>query len=82
MCQLDGKIVRQLQGLFSIQEGANIVHEVALVMLLQLQEPMKPWGEEGMMWVKQREEGKDMFMVKIRDIEGMAHLVAMVTDRV
>ena len=82
MGQLDGKIVGRLEGLFSIQEGANIVHEVALVMLLQLRGPTKPWGEEGMIRVERRQDGKDMFMVKIRDIEGMAHLVAMETDRV
>jgi hypothetical protein len=82
MGQLDGRIVGRLEGLFSVQEEEDKNHEVALVMLLQLRGPTKPWGEEGMIRVERREEGKDMYMVRTKDIEGIAHLVAMDADGV
>ncbi|KAF8457633.1 hypothetical protein BGX38DRAFT_1326585 [Terfezia claveryi] len=48
MGQLDGRMVGRLEGLFSVHDETRKVHEVALVVLLRLQGPAKPSGEEGM----------------------------------
>ena len=40
-----------------------MVHEVALVTLLRLLEPEKPWGEKDMIRVEQREEGKGLQVI-------------------
>ena len=80
--QLDGKMVGRLEGLFSVQEATDKVHEVALVALLRLRGPAKPCGEEGMIRVEYREGREMMHIVRIGDIEGMAHLIPLEAGRV
>ncbi|KAF8415752.1 hypothetical protein BGX38DRAFT_1281172 [Terfezia claveryi] len=63
MGQLDGRMVGQLEGLFSIHDEMWKVYEVALVVLLRLQGPAKPSGEEGMIRVELREEWKWTHMI-------------------
>ena len=73
--QLDGRLVGRLEGLFSIQDELSKVHQVALVGLLWLRGPAKPGGKEGIIRVELREEGKGLHIVRVKDIEGMAHLI-------
>ena len=60
--QLDGRMVGRLEGLFSVQDELSKVHQVALVGLLRLRGPAKAGGEEGMIRVESREEGKDYIL--------------------
>ena len=49
--QLNRRIIGRVEGLFSIQDKMDRVHEVAIGKLLWLPGPAKPWGEEGMIRV-------------------------------
>ena len=80
--QLDGRMVGRLERLFSVQDELSKVHQVALVELLRLRGPAKPGGEEGMIRVESREEGKGLHIVRVKDIEGMAHLIPVDEGRV
>ena len=80
--QLDGKIVGRLEGLFSVKEATDKVHEVALVALLRLRGPAKPCRKEGMIRVEYREGREIMHIVRIGDIEGMTHLIPLYARRV
>ena len=72
----------RLEGLFSVQCEPTVVHDVALVTLLRLRGLANPWGEERMTRVKRREEGKGLHMIRIGDIEGMAHLPELEANKV
>ena len=80
--QLNGRMVGRLGGLFSVRDELSKVHVVALVGLLRLRGPAKPYGEEGMIRVELREEGKVLHIVRVRDIEGIAHLIPVDGGRV
>ena len=67
----------RLEGLFSVRDDVGKNHEVVLVELLRLRGPAKPGGEEGMIRMKRREEGKRTHVVQIADIEGMAHVISL-----
>ena len=43
---------------------------------------MKPWGEEDIIWVEQREERKRGHIIQIGDIESMAYLLELEADKV
>ena len=45
--QVDGQIVGRLKELFSVQEDTVRIHEMALVILLRVCRPARPWEEEG-----------------------------------
>jgi len=75
--QLDRKTVGRLEGLFSVRDDMGKKHEVALVEILRLRGPAKPGGEEGMVRRERREEGKRTHVVRIADIEGMAHVIPL-----
>ncbi|KAF8416616.1 hypothetical protein BGX38DRAFT_1147607 [Terfezia claveryi] len=81
MGQLDGRMVGWLEGLFSVHNETRKVHEVALVVLLRLRRPAKPSGEEGMIRVELRKEWKQTHMIRIADIEEMAHLIPLETGK-
>ncbi|KAF8432169.1 hypothetical protein BGX38DRAFT_1263292 [Terfezia claveryi] len=81
MGQLDRRMVGQLEGLFSVHDETRKVYEVALVVLLRLRGPAKPSGEEGMIRVELREEWKRTHVIRIADIEGMAHLIPLETGK-
>ena len=80
--QLDGKIVGRLGELFSVRDELFKVHEVALVGLVWLRGPAKPSGEESMIRVELREEAKELYIVRVRDIEEMAYLIPVDGGRV
>jgi len=80
--ELDGRIVGKLGGLFSVWDHVNKVHEVALVSLLSVRGSRKPRGDEGMVRMECRNTGKELRIVQIGDIEGMAHLIGVKRDRV
>ena len=80
--QIDRRMVGRLGGLFSVRDELYKVHEVALVGLLRLRGLAKPSGEDGMIRVELREEGKELHIVRVRDIEGMAHLIPVDGGRV
>jgi len=82
MGQLDGRIVGRLERLFSVQEDTGRIYEVALVTLLRVRGSARPWGEEGMIRVEQREDGNSMHVIRIGDIEGMAHLIPLETGKI
>jgi len=82
ICQLDGWIVGRLEGLFSVQEDTGRIHEVALVTLLRVRRSARPWGEEGMILVEQREDENSMHVIRIGDIEGIAHLIPLETGKI
>ena len=58
------------------------VHEVALVKLLWLRGPAKLWGEEGMIHVECTEENQGFHIIRVKDIEGLAHLIPLEAGRV
>lgn len=43
---------------------------------------MRPWGEEDIIWVEQREEQKRGHIIQIGDIESMAYLLELEADKV
>ncbi|KAF8446788.1 hypothetical protein BGX38DRAFT_1270946 [Terfezia claveryi] len=77
MGDLDGKVVGKLEGLFSVQDNINRVHEVALVSLLRVRSSSRPGGDEGMVRMEGRENGKGLNILCIADIEGMAYLIGL-----
>ncbi|KAF8414646.1 hypothetical protein BGX38DRAFT_1281763 [Terfezia claveryi] len=74
---LDGKIVGKLEGLFSVRDNINRVHEVALVSILRVRGSSRPGRDEGMVRMEGREDGKGMNILRITDIEGMAHVIGL-----
>ena len=75
--QLDGMIIGQVEGLFSIQDKMDRVHKVALVKLLRLRGPVTPWGEEGIICVECTKENQGFHIIRVKDIEGLAHLIPL-----
>jgi len=75
--KLDGRIVGKLGGLFRVQDHVNKVHEVALLSLLSVQDSRKPRGDEGMVQKECRNTGKELRIVQIGDIEGMAYQIGL-----
>ena len=80
--QLDGRIIGRVEGLFSIQDKMDRVHEVPLVKLLQLRGPAKPWGEEGMIRVECTGKKQGFHIIRVKDIEGLARLIPLEAGRV
>ena len=66
MVQLDRKMVERLRVLFSVQVEVYKVHEVALVVLLQLQGLSKHYGEEGIIVVESRGEEERFYIIIFR----------------
>lgn len=81
MGQLDGRMVGRLEGLFSVQDHTHKIHDIALITLLRLRGPAKPSGEEGMIRMEHKEEAISMHVIRISDIEGMAHLIPLEDER-
>jgi len=81
MGQLDGKMVGRLEGLFSVCDEMQKVHEVALGVLLPLKGLAKPSREEGMIRVQINGDGKEKHVIRVADIEGMAHLIPLEEGR-
>jgi len=75
--QLDGKAVGRLEGLFSVRDDMGRKHEVSLVEIMRLRVPAKPWGKEGMIRMERCEEGKRTHVVRIANIEEMAHVIPL-----
>ena len=75
--ELDGRSVGKLGGLFTLRDHVNNVHEVALVSSLSVRGSRKPGGDEGMVRVECMNTGKELRIVQIGDIEGMAHLIEL-----
>jgi len=78
--ELDGKIVGKLEGLFSVRDRIDMMHEVALVSLISLRASSKPGGEEGMVRMGRGNAGRKLRIMPIGDIEGMAHLIGLKQD--
>jgi len=78
--ELDGKIVGKLEGLFSMRDRIDMMHDVGPVSLLSLRGSSKPGGEEGMVRMGRRNGGRKLRIVPIGDIEGMAHLIGLKQD--
>jgi len=78
--ELDGKIVGKLEGVFSVRDRIDMMHEVALVSLLSLRGSSKPGGEEGMVRMGRGSAGHKLRIVPKGDIEGMAHLLGWTQD--
>ena len=57
-------------------------HEVALVKLLRLRGPAKPWGEEGMIHVQCTWENQGFHIRRVKNIAGLAHLILLEAGRV
>jgi len=81
MGQLDGRMVGRLQGLFRVCDEMQKVYEVALVVLPRLKGPAKPSGEDGMIWVEINGDQKGKHVIRVADIEGMAHLIPLEEGR-
>ncbi|KAF8415231.1 hypothetical protein BGX38DRAFT_1281439 [Terfezia claveryi] len=56
---LDGKIVGKLEGLFSVRDNINRVHEVALVSILRVRGSSRPGRDEGMVRMEGGRMGKE-----------------------
>ncbi|KAF8427092.1 hypothetical protein BGX38DRAFT_1278843 [Terfezia claveryi] len=78
----NGKIVGRLEGLLSVRDHVNRVYEVALVLLLQVRGSKKPGGDEGMVRMERGNTERKLHIVRIGDIEGMAHLIGLKEDSV
>ena len=72
----------RLQGLFSVRDHVDKVHEVAMVTVLVVHGLRKPGGEEGMIRVEWREDNRNVVVVQIGQIEGVAHLIAVEPGKV
>jgi len=55
--ELDGKIAGKLEGLFSVRDRIDMMHEVVLVSLLSLRGSSKPGGGEGMVHMGREMQG-------------------------
>jgi len=80
--ELDGRIVGKPGGLFSMWDHVNKVHEVVLVLLLSVRGSRKLGGDKGMVRMECRNTGKELRIMQIGDIEGMAYLIGLKRDRV
>ena len=72
----------RLEGLFSVRDHVDKVHEVAMVTVLGVRGSRKPGGEEGMIPVKWREDNRNVVVVQIGQIEGVAYLIALEPSKV
>ena len=70
-------MVARLEGLFRVRGEMGSIHEVALMMLLRLRGSARPWGEEGMVRVEKRVDGFGIHIIRIGDMEGMAHVIPL-----
>ena len=73
----DGRMVARLEGLFRVRGEMRSIHEVALIMLLRLRVSARPWGEEGKVRVEKSVDGFGIHIIRIGDIEGMAHVIPL-----
>jgi len=80
--ELDRRIVGSLEGLFTVRDYVNREHEVALVSLLSVWGSSKLGREEGMVRMERGNAGRWLNIVRIADIEGMAHLIGVKQDSV
>jgi len=58
------------------------VHEVVIVALLKVRGSSKPSGEEEMIRMEWRENDKNVRIVGIKEVEGMAHLIPLELGKV
>jgi len=79
--QLNGRMVGTLEGLFSVCDKMQNVHEVALVVLLLLKGPAKPSDELEMSSVEINSNGKGKYVIPVADIEGIAYLILLEEGR-
>ena len=80
--RLDSRLVERLGGLFSVRDYMDKVHKVAMVALLKVCGFSKPSGEEEMIWMEWREDDKNVCIVGIKEVEGMAHLIPLELGKV
>ena len=71
-----------LEGLLSVRDKVDNVHEVAMVRVLVVRVSSMPGGEEGMIRVEWQEHNRNVVVVGIRQIEGVEHLIAMELEKV
>jgi len=74
--------VGRLGGLFSVCNYMGKVHEVAMVALLKVHGFSKPSGEEEIIRMEWREDDKNVCIVEIKELEGMAHLIPLELGKV
>ena len=80
--QLDGMIPARLNCLLKVRDKQRgMVHRLAHVSLLTYKGSTKPHGEEGMLQVRVR-AGRADHVVRIADIEGIAHLIPLESQKV
>jgi len=79
--QLNRRMVGRPEGLFSVCDEMQKVHEVALVVLLGLKGLAKPNGEEGMIRVEINGVRIGKHVIWVADIEGMAYLIPLEQSR-
>jgi len=72
--------VGKLEGLFSMQDRIDLIHKLALMLLLSLQDLSKLGGEEEMVCIGHGNVGWKLRLVPIGVIEGMAHLIGLKQD--
>ena len=75
--KLDGRRVGRLQELFIVQDGTDSFQQVAFVILLQLKGSGRPNHEEGMTRMEFIDRERGFHVIRIADIEGMAHLILL-----
>jgi len=78
--ELDGRIVGSLKELFRVRNHVNREHEVGLVSSLSVRGSSKPGREEGMVRMEHGNAGRRLNVVRIADVEGMAHLIDVKQD--
>ncbi|KAF8454154.1 hypothetical protein BGX38DRAFT_1141130 [Terfezia claveryi] len=80
--QLDGHTVARLEGIFRIWNVVGRTYEVAYMRFLRVKGSSRPHSEEGIIRMEKREDEGAIHVIKISDIEGMAHLIPVEAERV
>ena len=79
--ELDGRTIGKLEGLFRVQNRTLGVYEIAYVRLLKLRGSRKPHGEEGMIRMEAPQGKPNTHVIRVTDIEGMAHVIELEKDK-
>ncbi|KAF8435198.1 hypothetical protein BGX38DRAFT_1275155 [Terfezia claveryi] len=80
--QPDSRTVARVEGLFKIWDRMQGTHEVAYVRLLRIKGSSRPHSEEGMIRIEKREDDGAMQVIRISNIEEIAHVILLEIDRV
>jgi len=80
--KLDGSTVGRLQELFRVQDGKDSFHVVTFIRLLRLKGSVRPNSEQGMIRMELMNGEWGFHVLRIADIEGMAHLILLEKNRV